>query len=157
MKPLKPGYDAYSIQKELVDTVCFFFGRVYDDFEAERHAELRGHKPGDEHWTELMGDDVTINETAVEFEITPAKVKKILITGDYYDTEQYRLIKELVERGMSVRDIATEIGKSEVTIRSYLPYERVIYNLEERSVNADRLVRFKERHGGYKKKSVVDS
>ena len=153
MKPLKPGYDASVIQKELLDNVCAFFGRVYDDFEEERHAALRGHKPGDEYWIEIMGDDVTINETAAEFGITAGKVKKILITGEYYDTEQYREIKRLTEQGMKVSEIAAEIGKSEVTVRSYLPYERVIYNLEERSVNADRLQRFKERHGGYKKKS----
>ena len=51
---------------------------------------------------------------------------------------------------MSVEEIAEELGIRAVTVRSYLPYERVIYNLEERSVTADRLQRFKERHGGYR-------
>ena len=153
MRPKKPGYDSETVQKGLVDAVCAHFGRIYDDFEAERHAALRGRKPGDEYWIEIMGDDPTINETAAEFEITPVKVRKLLITGDCYDTEQYREIKKLKDSGLSISQIAVKLKKSAVTIRSYLPYERVIYNLDERSVNADRIQRFKERHGGYKKKS----
>ncbi len=152
MKPKKPGYNAEKVQNELIDRVCTFFGRIYDDHEAERHAALRGHKPGDEKWIEIMGDNPTINETAVEFGITPLKVRKILITGFFYDTDQYRKIKTLIEQGQNVERIAVELGMSVITVKSYLPYDRVIYNMPERSVNADRLQRFKKRHGGYKAK-----
>ncbi len=152
MKPKKPGYDSNAVQGDLVNAVCSYFGRVFDDFEVERHAALRGHRPGDEKWIEIMGDDPTINETAAEFDIPPMKVKKLLITGGYYDTELYREIKKLKDAGLTVEEISIKIGKKPITVRSYLPYERVIYNLEERSVNADKLQRFKERWGGYKKK-----
>lgn len=60
----------------------------------------------------------------------------------------------MTDAGLTVEEIAGQLHKKEVTVRSYLPIERVIYNLEERSVNADRLQRFKERHGGYKAKSL---
>jgi hypothetical protein len=70
MKKLKPGYNSEEIQGQLVDKVCEYFGRVYDDVE----------------------------------------------------------------------------------VQSYLPYEKVIYMMEERSVNADRVQRFRERWGGYKKR-----
>lgn len=150
MKPKKPGYDSAAEQDKLVKSVCTFFGRVYDDFEEERHLALRGHRPGDEKWIEIMGDDPTINETAKEFGITPMKVRKLLIVGGYYDTESFRTIATLREAGLNVEQIAAKTGKKEITVRSYLPIERVIYKLDERSVNADRLVRFKERWGGYK-------
>ena len=153
MKALKPGYDSEAVQKELVDRVCAYFGRVYDDYEAERIAALRGHRRGDEYWVEIMGEDATINETAEEFGITPSKVRKLLVTGGYFDTEQYREIKKRKDQGQTVAQIAAALGKGVGAIQSYLPYERVIYNLEERSVNADRLQRFKERHGGYKAKA----
>ena len=52
--------------------------------------------------------------------------------------------------GKSLMEIATEMKLKPGSVRAYLPYERVIYNLQERSVNADRLQRFKKRHGGYK-------
>ena len=50
-----------------------------------------------------------------------------------------------------MEQIAKKVNKKPVTVQSYLPYERVIYNLEERSVNADKLQRFKQKWGGYKK------
>lgn len=50
MKKLKPGYNPEEIQGQLVDKVCEYFGRVYNDAEQERHLSLRGHRPGDEAW-----------------------------------------------------------------------------------------------------------
>ena len=72
------------------------------------------------------------------------KIRKILVTGGCYNTELYHQIKTLREQGMDVEEIARKLGKTEGTIQSYLPYEKVIYMLEERSVIADRLRRFKE-------------
>ena len=150
MKPKKPGYDPAAEQDKLVKEVCAFFGRVYDDFEEERHLALRGHRPDDEKWIEIMSDDPTINETAKAFHITPMKVRKLLIVGGYYDTTLFRDIRKMRDAGLTVEEIAEKLKKSPLAVRSYLPIERVIYNLDERSVNADRLVRFKEKWGGYK-------
>ena len=75
---------------------------------------------------------------------------KLLFVGGCYDTAIYREIQKKRKAGKTIDQIAAEMKKSPLTIRSYLPIERVIYNLDNRSVNADRLVRFKERHGGYK-------
>ena len=152
MKPLKPGYDSNTAQAEVVKAVCEYFGRVFDDREAERHAALRGHRPDDDYWYDVMGEEPTLNETARKFGITPAKVRKILITGGQFDTSLFRRINKLVGEGKTVDEISNELGMKPVTVRSYLPYERVIYKMEERSVNADRLMRFKARHGGYKAK-----
>ena len=99
-----------------------------------------------------MGNDPTINETAKVFCITTHKVRKLLITGGCYDTEMYREVKRMKAAGMTVEEIGEVLQMKPATVRTYLPYERVIYNLEERSVNADRLQRFKKKHGGYKAK-----
>ena len=150
MKKLKPNYNPKAVQGELVEAVCTAFGRVFDDDEQERHNLLRGHRPGDEKWLEIMGDDPTLREVSEEFGINTQKVKKLLVTGGYFDTETYREITRLREMGKSLEEIAVEMKLKPASIRTYLPYERVIYNLQERSVNADRLQRFKKRHGGYK-------
>ena len=155
MKKLKPGYNSEEIQGQLVDKVCKYFGRVYNDAEQERLLSLRGHRPGDEAWQKIMHGLPTINETAEEFNVTPAKIRKILVTGGYYDTALYRSIMELRTQGLDASEIAEKIGKKKVTVQSYLPYEKVIYMMEERSVNADRVRRFKERWGGYKKPKGV--
>lgn len=148
---LSSDYNSEEIQGQLVESVCSFFGRVYDDMEQEKHAALRGHQPGDEKWQAIMQGRSTINETAVKFGVTPAKIRKILVTGGYYNTELYRLIKTMREQGMNLEEIAEKLGKTKGSIQSYLPYEKMIYMMEERSVNADRMQRFKERWGGYRK------
>lgn len=155
MKKLKPEFNQQEVQAFQVCQICQFFGRVFDDDEAMRHRCLRGHTPQDKKWVELMTDDEgeimpTINQTASHFSITPAKVRKLLITGGMFDTEEFRIIKQLYGEGKTVDEISKIIKKKQVTVRSYLPYERVIYKMDERSVNADRLVRFKIRWGGYK-------
>ena len=63
--------------------------------------------------------------------------------GGCYDTALYREIRKRRQAGKTIEQIAEELKKSPLTVRSYFPIERVIYNLDERSVNADRLVRFK--------------
>ena len=153
VKPLKPGYDAEAVQWNLIKQVCSYFGRVFDDEEQEKHRMLRGHRPEDDTWKKIMRGKPTVNQTAEKFHITPQKVKKLLITGGCYDTSLFRTIRDMREQGMSVEEISQQLGIREVTVRSYLPYERVIYNLEERSVTADRLQRFKARHGGYRAQS----
>ena len=37
MRKLKPNYNPETVQGELVEKVCEYFGRVYDDFEEERY------------------------------------------------------------------------------------------------------------------------
>ena len=151
MKSLKPGYDPEVVQAVLVQNVCSFFGRVFTDEEQERHNLLRGHRPGDEKWNQIMRGDPTIREAAESFGVTPQKIRKLLITGGYYDTETYRKIKKLKEKELTIEQMAAELHIKPITVKSYLPYERVIYNLAERSVNADRLQRFKKKWGGYKR------
>ena len=153
MRPLKPEYDAATVQWELIKLVCSYFGRIFDDAEQEKHRKLRGHRPEDDAWKKIMHGKPTVNQTAEKFHITPQKVKKLLITGGCYDTSLFRTIRDMREQCLSVEEIAEQLGIRTVTVRSYLPYERVIYKLEERSVTADRLQRFKERHGGYKAQS----
>lgn len=154
MKALKPNYDSEMVQASLVKAVCSYFGRAFDDDEQRRHLRLRGHRPGDKVWNDIMGGCPTINETATHFDITPGKVRKLLITGGCYGTSLYRAVCDLKEEGKNKEEIGEALKLKPGTVRTYFPYERVIYNLEERSVNADRLQRFKKRHGGYKASST---
>lgn len=151
MRPLKPGYSPEAEQQKLITAVCDYFGRVYDDEEEKKHQQLRGHHRGDPFWRECMGGLPTINETARHFHIPAHKVRKLLITGGFYRTEKQRRITEWFEAGEDIQTIGERLGMRPDTVRSYLPYERVIYNLEVRSVTADRLRRFKKKWGGYER------
>ena len=122
MKALKPNYDSETVQASLVEAVCSYFGRIFDDSEQMKHRRLRGHRPGDEVWNNIMNGYPTLNETAAYFNITPGKVRKLLITGGCFDTETYRRIRDLKEAGKTVEEIAKEMELSPLMVRSYLPY-----------------------------------
>lgn len=105
--------------------------------------------------------------------LSTSKIKKILITGGLWTTSTSREIQELFNRytssstistedaeswgtvekdggkGLSeadaIRRIASERGISAVTVSVNLPYSTVVYNLENRSSNAKRCQRYKER------------
>ena len=73
------------------------------------------------------------------------KLRKILITDGVYENEMSREIQSMYERGMPIEEIARVEGMTASNVYAYLPYEKIIYNLEQKSVNADRQKRYRER------------
>ena len=103
---------------------------------------------------------------AMGIELSGSKIRKILITGGCWITERSREISKLFELytmsktdgsyGMpgdqAAKKIAAELGVSLVTVNVNLPYQNVVYKLENRSPNAVRCARYKERKKKSKKK-----
>ncbi len=123
-KKLKPEQDLESIQSNLIKTVCY------------------NYKKG-----------VSVRALAKQMELSPMKTRKILITGGCYFTDLSTEIGELYKDGKTVAEIAELLDTTPANVNSYLPYERIIYNMEERSVEADRQARYRERlRSGMEKK-----
>ena len=78
----------------------------------------------------------TLVQVASEFDINPQKVKKILVTAKAIDTEQSRRIQQLAASGLTVKQIADEEQISESAVKSYLPYSRVIYSMDDATKEA---------------------
>lgn len=92
-----------------------------------------------------------------------SKIRKILITGCCWSTERSREIEALfnhyilpkssgglgLQRDAVVAKIASDLGISVVTVSVNLPYESVVYNLEQKNSNAKRCKKYRE---GKKKK-----
>ena len=160
MKHTKPEEVQLS-EKDLIADVCDYFGRVYDDKEEQRALSLRGlqRDRDKEKWKAIMGTDPTINETAEAFSLPTGKIRKLLIAGGMYNTALFRQINTLIAEGRSVEDVAAIVGKKTGTVKSYLDYKKVIYNLDEKSKNAVRIDRFKEkrRHGRKKFDSFIEA
>lgn len=146
MKKPKPEEVRLS-EEALIADVCSYFGRIYDDREEERAQSLRGLQRERDHekWKAIMGTAPTINETAEAFSLPAGKIRKLLIAGGMYNTALFRQINSLVADGMSVEDVAAVVGRKAGTVKSYLDYRKVIYNLDEKSKNAVRIDRFKEK------------
>ena len=115
-RPSKKDYDAEALMQELIDTVS----EVY-------------------HTTN------EIKATAIELDLPPNKVKKLLITAGvlkYTETEQ---IQKLLGQGKTMEEVQSSLNLSYSTINMYLPYSKVIYKMSEISQNAERVNRYKNR------------
>lgn len=125
MRPkLKPNFDPEKIKAEMIDTIC-------EAYEA----------------------GCSLRAVAKFFGLSAMKVRKILITGGAYSNDLAEQIGKLHRDGKSVAEIAALLKMTKANVNSYLPYEGVIYNMEERSVAADRQARYRERK---KKKASSD-
>ena len=92
------------------------------------------------------------NGDLYDIRLSTSKIRKILITGGCWTTERSREVQELFEtfttpvdsggRGMNKDDAVKMIAEHlEISIPSVcmnLPYDRVVYDLEEKSSNAKR-------------------
>ena len=52
---------------------------------------------------------------------------------------------DLYEKYHSISDIADELGMSTELVTMYLPYKKVVYDLENKSGNARRIQRWREK------------
>ena len=117
MRPkLKPNYDPQKIKAEFINAVC-----------------------------EAYASGSSLRAVAKDLGISSMKVRKILITAGVYSNDLVRQIGELHKEGKSISEIAALLKMTKANVNSYLPYDGVIYNMEERSVAADRQARYRKR------------
>ncbi len=86
-----------------------------------------------------------INLLAEEFSMSRIKVRKLLITSGAYETPTSRQVSELYNNGKTVKEIQSITGLSSASISGYLPYQKTIYNLEESTLVAERLRKYRSR------------
>lgn len=152
---------------EYIKMICDFYGDTYDD----RIEDCKPPAAGDSFRT--PGKDWVPGQTANHksliffqreledkgIKLSSSKIRKILITGGRWSTERSREIESLfnqyirpktdaglgLPRDAAVAKIAFELNISVVTVSVNLPYESVVYNLEQKSSNAKRCERYRER------------
>lgn len=115
-KKLKPDLNLEEIQQSLIDQVV-----------------------------ELYASGMSMRNIGTQLSLSQMKVRKILITAGAYTSERCDEINDYYQNGYSVEEIAEIFRMTKSSVYSYLAYETVIYNLEEKSVNADRQARYRER------------
>ena len=132
--------------QDFIHLICSLYHDSYDDREEDS-------RPGGESW--VPGQKAL--HTSLEafrrelrdvhgIELSTAKIRKILITGGLWSTERSREVAELFEQYGSVKRVAEELGLSPGLVITYLPYQKTVYDLEEKSGNAKRIDRWRERH-----------
>lgn len=146
-KPIKkPNYDPKAVTAELLERVV----EIYEDVGDDSSGSSDGSHPSLQSIVDLLPD----------YHLNPMKIRKLLITagvqqhrqiyeGTVKSEEHRNQINTLHSQGKPIPEIASLLNLSTTTIHSYLPYSKIIYNLDEsggaRSVGADRQELYGER------------
>lgn len=88
---------------------------------------------------------MSLNVLADEFSMSRIKLRKLLITAGVYETQISLKVNELYNSGKTIKEIQTITGLSAASVSGYLPYQKTIYNLEESTLVAERLRKYRNR------------
>ena len=130
---------------DFITTICALYNDSYYDREEDA-------SPGGTDWQPV----VPANHTSlVAFQkelrdvygisLSTAKIRKILITGGCWNTERSREVQELYQLYGSISRVAEELGVTDALVTMYLPYGKSVYDLEDKSGNARRIERWREK------------
>lgn len=131
---------------DFIDRICNLYADIYDDREENSSIGGEDWAPGKMALHTSLAAFQKELEEGYGIKLSTAKIRKILITGGCWTTERSREVGELYEKYGSVAKVAKELGLSETLVKTYLPYGKVVYDLEDKSGNAKRVERWREKH-----------
>ena len=131
----KPEYNSAEIAKQIVDAVTDAYLNP-----TEGCADEQGH--------------TYLNLLAEEFSMTPIKVRKLLITSGAYETPVSIAVNKLYRDGKTVKQIQQIMGLSSASVNAYLPYNKAVYKLEDATLTAERLRKYRQRKSAVEKLCV---
>lgn len=131
----KPEYNSAEIAKQIVEAVTDAYLNP-----TEGCADEQGH--------------TYLNLLAEEFSMTPIKVRKLLITSGAYETPVSIAVNKLYRDGKTVKQIQQIMGLSSASVNAYLPYNKTVYKLEDATLTAERLRKYRQRKSAVEKLSV---
>lgn len=153
--------------KEYVEYICSLYGDVYNDRIEDSRPPAAGDElrtAGEDWWPGQEAAHKSLNAFQRELkskgiELSSSKIRKILISGGCWSTERSREVLSLFDHytankedggeglmpDVAVKNIAADLKVSVATVSMNLPYQNVVYKLENKSSNAVRCARYKER------------
>lgn len=131
----KPEYNSAEIAKQIVETVTDAYLNP-----TEGCADEQGH--------------TYLNLLAEEFSMTSIKVRKLLITSGAYKTPVSITINKLYRDGKTIKEIQQIMGLSSASVNAYLPYNKAVYKLEDATLTAERLRKYRQRKSAVEKLHV---
>jgi len=102
-----------------------------------------------ELWT--SEEEPELKAVAEEVEISPAKLRKLLITAGERDRTSYfsspiaDMVLKLRSEGKSVKEMCEITGLSYTSVQGYLPHSKLIYNMDTMSAECERIRHFRAR------------
>ncbi len=124
----KPDYDSDKMTKQFIEAIT----------DSYLHPAQGEEAPDDSEHKQLK-------LVAEEFSITPLKVRKLLITSGAYEMPISREVNRLHREGKSLTEIQEATGLKRASVHSYLPYSKVVYKMEDATVTAERIRKYRIR------------
>ena len=141
---MKDGRKNYQLEPsaEFISVICKLYKGIYDD-------RVEDSKPPGKNWVprekakhqSLVSFQRELKENG--YDLSTAKIRKILITGGKWTTERSRVVAKMYEKYKSISQVAKALGVTDELVTMYLPYGKVVYDLENKSGNARRIDRCK--------------
>lgn len=139
--------------KNYIDMICKLYGDVYDDREEDSKPGGESWEPGQKASHKSLAAFQRELEEVHDLKLSISKILKVLITGGLWSTERTREVAELYEnyteagmtREAAIKETAEELEISVQMVCMSLPYDRVVYELDEKSSNARRCDRAREK------------
>lgn len=128
----KQKYDATKVDQNLLDIVS----RAYTELLKKNECALKSIEDTSYQIIELVAKD---------YNMSPMKMRKLLITAGVYKNDTSELVGQLKSEGKPAQEIQSITGLSRSSVNGYLPYSKVIYKNTESSVGADRIKLYRKR------------
>jgi len=122
------------------------------DYDEEKQFKALMHEV--DYCFDITGE---IKATAIELNMNPIRVKKLLITSGKLEYEETKQIQRLLAYGRSLLEIQSEMNLKKSSINSYLPYSKLPYKEDEISANADRCDLYRKRKAAVESINDKDS
>lgn len=123
----RPDYDREKEIDSLVQLAATLFSVPFDD---------RDERPP---------DAPSINYVSQKMNVSRLKVRKLLITAEYYSSAMSREVQRLHNNGQTVDQICKATGLKKQTVSSLLPYRKGVYNLNDPPQYAENCRIFRKR------------
>ena len=128
-----------------INFICSLYNDVYDDREEDSKPGSEDWVPGEKAMHQSFGAFCKELKDHHDIMLSTAKLRKILITGRCWTTERSREVTELYGKYHSISRVASELGVTNALVTMYLPYEKTVYDLDDKSGNAKRIERWRRK------------
>lgn len=129
----KPGYNREAEIQNLINTAVKLAIKPFDN-QVERDPFLP-----------------SLTEIAEDMGTTLLRVRKLLITADFFRSEIAVEVQKLAEQGMEIPEIMTSTGLGKASVYSYLPYKKGAYNLDDPTLYSEQSKRYRRRRSAVAK------
>ena len=128
---------------DYISYICKLYDDIYDDRKEDSRPHGDNWKPGvcaNHRSLESFRRDL---KNSYDIALSTAKIRKILITGGCWTTESSRKIQKCYGELKNISEVANKLGLSTAIVTMNLPYEKVVYDLENKSSNAKRIEKYR--------------